>query len=205
MTEAVDWDAVYLSNHASRLTRSTAWFESANELIAAAEAIAPSVTAYWDSIAKWQKDKSQIFNEHSGHHAFLMLYAFACENYCKGYLAQRLSLEERNKLVTAGVFPKSLHTHNLLRLASDVGFANKGLEDEELLRRLTHASIWAGRYPLSVQYDAATTEVFSDGRTYSLSYYAANDVERARSMAGRLRDFVGARASYRVSRDVNGR
>jgi hypothetical protein len=202
MTDAIDWDAVYLRNHSSRLTRPTAWFESAIELVAAAEAIAPMVTAYWESMAVWQKDKSQIFNEHSGHHAFLMLYAFACENYCKGYLSTQLSADERDKLANLGTFPKSLQTHNLVRLASDVGFNSAGIEDEELLRRLTHAAVWAGRYPVATQFDAAVTEKFSDGRTYSLSYYAANDVNRVRDLAVRLRDHVGARSSYRVPRRV---
>lgn len=200
MTDNVDWDSVYLANHSARLTRSSAWFESAIELVAAAEAIAPMVMAYWESMKTWQHDKSRIFNEHAGHHAFLMLYAFACENYCKGYLGERLSFEERRALTTAQSFPKRLQTHKLLRLAADVGFPLKGIEDEELLRRLTHAAVWAGRYPVSTQYDAAVTETFSDGKAYSLSYYAANDVERVRDLSGRLRDHVGARSSYRVQR-----
>ena len=104
MDDTVDGDAVYLSNHYSRLARGRTWFESAIELVAAAEAIAPMVTAYWESMRVWRQDKSRIFNEHSGHHAFLMLYAFACENYCKGVLAWQLPSRETEGLQTDGKF-----------------------------------------------------------------------------------------------------
>jgi hypothetical protein len=198
MTEKVNWDDVFLSNHYSRVTSSGAWFESAIELVAAAEAVAPLVVAYWASMELWRADKSRIFNEHAGHYAFLMLYAFACENYCKGCLAPQIPHEERQLLRTQGKYPKSLHKHDLMNLTDAVGFPRRGIPDEELLRRLTHAAVWAGRYPVSTRFDSPTRERFSDGKTYTLHYFAANDVERVRDLAGRLRDHVGARASYRV-------
>lgn len=193
-----EWDDVYLSNHAARFTRPQAWFESAIELVAAAEALSPLVIAWWDSVKAWQEDKTQIFNEHSYHHTFLMLYAFAIENYCKGALAGRLDWSDRVVLKSEGKFPKHMKTHDLVTLAERVGFAISNIEDEELLRRLTHAAVWTGRYPVSTHFEGTFKVKFSDGNHYHLSYIGRDDVERVRDVADRLRTWVRARVSYRV-------
>jgi hypothetical protein len=193
-----EWDAVYLSNHAARFTRPQAWFESAIELAAAAEALSPLVIAWWDSLKAWQDDKSEIFNEHSYHQIFLMLYAFAIENYCKGTLAGRLDWSDRIALQSQGKFPKHMKTHDLFTLTNNIGFA-PSLEDEELLRRLTHAAVWTGRYPVSTHFEGTYKVKFSDGKHYHLSYIGRDDVERVRDLADRIRTLVGARVSYRIS------
>jgi hypothetical protein len=207
MTDQTDWDRVYRSNHYSRLTSMRVWSESAIELVAAAEALAPLVMAYWDSVEAWQADRALRFedrrklNEHSYHNAFLMLYAFAIENYCKGSLAQRLNDEERERLRLEGTFPKRLlHTHNILGLAKAAGHPVASIEEEALLRRLTHAAEWAGRYPVSKDFRENFAEKFSNGETYSLSFIARSDVERVRVLAATIREEVGGRITYRVQR-----
>ena len=54
------------------------------------------VIKWWDSLEIWEQDKSKPFNEHSHHNTFMMLYAFAIENYCKGVLAWHLKAGERS-------------------------------------------------------------------------------------------------------------
>jgi hypothetical protein len=88
----IDWDRVYVSNFTMKLLTSREWFSTANELIAAAEVLSPHVIAWWNSLMEWSKGQG-IFLEHGYHSTFLMLYAFAMENLCKGYLVSRFSLK----------------------------------------------------------------------------------------------------------------
>ncbi len=87
----INWDRVSLSNFSSKLLDSREWFSTATELVSAAEILAPHVIDWWDSLHEWSKDSRKIFNEYGYHSLFMMLYAYAIENLCKGYMVGRLS------------------------------------------------------------------------------------------------------------------
>jgi len=202
-----NWDRVYRGIHYSNLTAARKWFELAIELVAAAEVLVPSVLAFWDGVEAWSAERSlpyeqrtQRYPEHSFHQTFLMLYAFAIENYCKGALAPRLDDEARERLRTEGKFPPFMKTHNLVQLAKQIGFPVESVEDEALLRRLSHAATWSGRYPVSTDHRSTFAERFSDGTTYNLTFIAHADVEDVRALAARIRDRVRAPTSYRIPR-----
>src|SRR4029077_16024250 len=82
----------------------------------------------------------------------MMLAGFAIENLCKGYLANRLSYEEREDVQRVGVLPKSLKSHDILNLVEQTGMA---LSDTEkyLLKRITDAVVWRGRYPSAISHE----------------------------------------------------
>ena len=90
------------------------------------------------------EQKRELEPEQSLINVHMMLAAFAIENLCKGYLAGRLSREERER-VKAGILPESLKTHDVLDL---VGRTPMTLSDTEkfLVRRISEA-VWRGRYP----------------------------------------------------------
>jgi hypothetical protein len=80
-----------------------------------------------------------------------------------------------------------LKTHDLFALAKEVGLST-GTEEEDLLRRLTRSGIWAGRYPIPIDFgELAGVEQFSDGKIWSVSYLGGNDIDRLRELVRKIR------------------
>ena len=141
-----------------------AWFETADQLIAAMVLLEPHVQRFWDDVrsmvfvadqASDTPSKQQTSDSPSKHNLInqhMMLAGFAIENLCKGYLAGRLSHEEQ-KAVQTGVLPKFLKSHNLLKLVEQTGMT---LSDSQkyLLNRITDAVSWRGRYPSATSHES---------------------------------------------------
>ena len=150
-----------------------AWFRTANELITAMDLIEPHVERFWDDFrslvfvvdqtsdapSKHQtsdaRSKHQTTNPPSKHNLInqhMMLAGFAIENLCKGYLVGRLSPEQQ-KAVQAGVLPKFLKSHNILKLVEQTGMT---LSDTQkyLLNRIGDAVSWRGRYPSATSHES---------------------------------------------------
>jgi len=149
-----------------------AWFCAADELIAAMDLLEPHVERFWEDVRSLflavdktsdvpskhksgvppKNEKSDAASKHSLINQHMMLAGFAIENLCKGYLANRLSHEEREDVQRVGVLPKSLKSHDILNLVEQTGMA---LSDTEkyLLKRITDAVVWRGRYPSAISHE----------------------------------------------------
>ena len=141
-----------------------AWFCAADELIAAMDLLEPHVERFWKSVRSLflavdktsdvpsKQEKSDVVSKHNLVNQHMMLAGFAIENLCKGYLAGRLSHEEREDAQRAGVLPKSLKGHDILNLVEQTGMT---LSDTEkyLLKRITEAVLWRGRYPSAISHE----------------------------------------------------
>jgi hypothetical protein len=144
-----------------------AWFRIADELIAAMNVVGRNVERFWEDFnsiifaadmttdppTTYQKGngsprhqetdrntKHELTNQH------MMLAGFAIENLCKGYLVGRLSPEEQEK-VRAGKLPERLKNHDVLELVLSTGMEDLSDRVKDLLKRITEAAIWRGRYP----------------------------------------------------------
>jgi hypothetical protein len=143
-----------------------AWFRTANELITAMDLLQPHVERFWDDVrslvfivdktsdaplkhqtsdAPTKHETSDAPSKHNLINQHLMLAGFAIENLCKGYLAGRLS-HEQQKAVRAGVLPKFLKSHNILKLIEQTGMTMSD-NQKYLLDRIADAVSWRGRYP----------------------------------------------------------
>ena len=170
-----------IRHFAESVLSAEAWFRSADELIAAMDLLEPHVERFWEHVrslglvvdqtsdapSKHQASdvppkhqKSDVPSKHDLINQHMMLAGFAIENLCKGYLAGRLSHQEREK-VRAGVLPKSLKSHDILKLVEQTGmphskhFRLNTLCDTEkfLLKRITEAVVWRGRYPSATSHE----------------------------------------------------
>ena len=124
----------------------------------------PHVERFWKSVRSLflavdktsdvpsKQEKSDVVSKHNLVNQHMMLAGFAIENLCKGYLAGRLSHEEREDVQRAGVLPKSLKGHDILNLVEQTGMT---LSDTEkyLLKRITEAVLWRGRYPSAISHE----------------------------------------------------
>ena len=106
----------------------------------------PQINQFWEWLnPQFLDQNSDPESEHGLHDVHMMLSSFAIENLCKGYLAGRLSLKERED-VKAGSLPESLRgTHDILDLVARTGMTLCDTE-KELVKKIAQA-IWRGRYP----------------------------------------------------------
>jgi hypothetical protein len=119
-----------IRHFARSVLNAEAWFQTANQLIAAMDLLEPHVERFWDDFrslvfvvdqASDTPSKQQTSDPPSKHNLtneHMMLAGFAIENLSKGYLASRSSHEEQ-QAVQAGVLPKFLKSHNLKACGAD--------------------------------------------------------------------------------------
>jgi hypothetical protein len=116
-----------------------------------------------------------------------MLTAFAIENLLKAELVRKFYRQFKEEFDSSGELPPLLKRHHLFILAKKAGLS-MGPEEEDLLRRLTRAAIWAGRYPIPIEFgELSGGEQFSDGSVRSISYLGGKDVDRLRKLLSKIR------------------
>jgi hypothetical protein len=193
-----DWTLIRRRQFLGDLLSARKWYDSAAELQAAADLLRPRVKEWWAILLPWQREKQRIFIEHGGHRAYMMLTGFVVENLCKGAILSRLSFEDRRMVETTARLPKWLQTHNLRSLVRRIDLPVSDLE-QDILHRTTRMVKWDGRYPVAVSFaEEGHTLTLDDGSKYSATWIGENDVDRIEAFCDRLRDYVGARRSYRV-------
>lgn len=187
-----EWDPVYRSNYRMDLFSATKWKRQAGTLFEAAALLEVEVREIWAHNMKWVQEKADRDGgmrprptEMLG--IYFMLLAFAVENLFKARLVRQNYHVYRSQIEEDGKLPGSLKSHDLVALAAQVGF-KPDLEEEDLLRRLARAGVWAGRYPVPTHYrETSSAEEFSDGTEWMVSYFSEDDPERVVRLIERLR------------------
>jgi hypothetical protein len=192
--EQPNWDQVYKTNYVSKITMSLNWFSEAKKLLAAAEFLESPILQWWEDMKGWSTKENKTVPGHQFQPTYMMLCAYAIENFCKGWLANRLPGWEKERLKRQGKLPKSLEGHDLFELVEKIGMPLVN-HDEELLRRLTLSAVWRGRYPAPLHYRGGEKE-FKDGKRYSLEILGAGDISRIKDFVQRLRQYVNASDTY---------
>jgi len=191
-----EWDPVYFSNYRRDLFSASKWKRQADALFEAAALVEVEVREIWAHNMRWVRDKAKGDagmrpRASEAYSIYFMLLAFAVENLFKARLIRENYHLFRSQYEQGGKLPNALKSHDLVMLAGKVGF-QPTLEEEDLLRRLTRAGVWAGRYPVPTEFrDAANDEEFSDGTTWHVSYFSEDDPERVHRFIARLRTEIG--------------
>lgn len=120
------------------------WFNIANGLVTSMRMLEPSIESYFEILATGDPSKLPKYD-----HFFtlLMLGGYAIENLCKGHLVTKLTKVELEHLRASGKFPCRLTTHLIEDYIKDVGLEISSTETE-LLKRVSQAVYWRGRYPI---------------------------------------------------------
>jgi hypothetical protein len=147
--------------YAEAMANSESWLTTAAQLLSAASIAGEKANLEWQrSLGDARDDGSQILDLHPLHHqrVHMMLSAFAIENLFKFILVSRDPDAIRGEVLKIGKLPRSLKTHDLNRLAEQVGLSLSEHENE-LLERLSTNSTWIGRYPVpATLHEYATAE-----------------------------------------------
>ena len=168
-----------------RLTETRLWIKNAQDLEAAAAVLESDIRRYWAEVKVEDGQVKQVPQRESTQGQYLMLMAYALENYFKAILIHRNMDSLRNWLLFD--LPSYIKSHNLVGLARESNI-HLNTNEEELLCRLSRYSTWAARYPVPTGPDSLTAaKELSDGRTYLMACYAPANLDRILLFAGRLR------------------
>ena len=164
------------------------WIKKAEELLVAAKILEMQVNAWWSEV-HYENGQYVGPNEHENvQDAYLMLVAYAIENYCKSLLIHRNRESLKNKIIIK--IPHYIKHHDLIKLARSINL-DLTIHEEELLSRLTRNSVWAARYPIPVDLDSfRLTQNLSDRNSYLIAYSGPDDVNLIINFIDRLRKYV---------------
>ena len=177
------------------------WFRTAGELIEAMELLESHIDRFWEDAGSitfaaelkggvlsvshqagappkkqnGSAPKHNLINQH------MMLAGFAIENLCKGYFADRITAEERQRIEQEGIFPGSWKDHDTLRLVEQTGLTLSGIE-KDLLTRIADTVQWRGRYPSPISH-----------RGIRPFFHMGGDNRHIKTLLHRLRRHVGAK------------
>lgn len=183
-----EWDPVFKANYRGKLLSSESWVKLADALLDSAAKLELEVAAIWKSFREWNetKDRKGVKSDEILS-IYLMLVAFAVENLLKAQLVRKYYDAFKEEFDSSGKLPALLKSHKLFSLAKKADLSI-GLEEEDLLRRLSRAATWSGRYPLPIEFqDLSGGEKFSDGKTWSVSHLGGQDVQRLKKLIAKIR------------------
>lgn len=178
-------DLVRIRTYQTLLT-SSAWVQKSAELLDSARMLEPSVRAVWKS----RLDRDSRTETPAGVLGiYLMLVAYAVENLLKAALVKSRGAEFAEEVVQSGRLPQAIRqaSHNLVDLAGLVDF-QLTRDEEWLMRRLTRAARWSGRYPVPLAVsDHSTREKLSDGTDVPTAFNWPRDIDLAEALCQRIR------------------
>jgi hypothetical protein len=187
----MEWDSVHSQNYESRAFWDIHWLRSAQSLIASAKELEPKVSELWESYRAHSRDSTLPILPDHYQGTYFMLLAYAVENLFKAAIVRKNSWQFKQKFRADRKFPKELKGHDLVELAQKADFSFD-YEEEDLLRRLTRNAVWAGRYPVPLNYrDSSGSERFSNGEEYSVSWFGGKDIKRLNALIERVNSHLG--------------
>jgi len=189
----MEWDEVYKQNYESKAFWNIHWLNSAQCLLASAKELEPKIAELWENYRAHSKDKNVRLKADHFQGPYFMLVAFALENLFKAVLVSERSWQYKQEFREKCQFPKDLKGHDLVALARKANYGF-GLEEEDLLRRLTRHAVWEGRYPVPILYKkSAVAEEFSDGKEHHVSWFGGNDLERLKELVSKVSLYAGVK------------
>lgn len=165
------------------------WFSTAENLLAAAEALQPKVLEYWavDNERNRRRESQGKLPIHP-HQVdlrgiYFMLTSYAIENLCKGLLISQ-NLRSIQAAANKGRLPPYMLRHDLSKLLRRVGFDLTSV-DEELAFRLERSAVWSARYPVPTHANHQTVRM----RTVP-TWHNEDDVEVVKDFVARVDQFI---------------
>ena len=164
------------------------WFSQAIDLEETAALLEEKVEAMWSALSEYSKtgNSSAVVRDNCSY-TYLMLMAFSIENYLKGVLVRDRKHELKSILLDKAILPKTLKSHCLYTLATEIGIPN--VESHEgLLRRLSRSAIWRGRYPVPLHSSSLYDQKYSDGSVFNIAHLQKDDTEQVRDLLNYIKE-----------------
>jgi len=186
----INWKDVDKQIYESKLSDYIEWIHSAEALIASAKELEEKILEIYENRNAHAKNSSIPLKADYYQGPYFLLVAYAVENYLKAVIIKKKSSQIREDFRKKTQFPQELKCHNLVELAELAGF-KCDLEEEDLLRRLTRNAVWAGRYPLPLNFSHLDPqEKFSNGKQYLISRFHENDIKRVKNLVEKIKEYI---------------
>jgi hypothetical protein len=172
------------------------WFFTAEDLLAAADALEPKIEEYWAidherNRLRETSGKLLVFSyQPDPRGIYFMLTAYAVENLCKGLLIKKNLSTMQSAADLKGSLPRDVISHNLLVLLRRIGF-DLNPEDSELAFRLERSAVWSARYPVPIGAEHRTLQMrTAEGEEVVPTWHKKDDVEVVKNFVTRVYQFI---------------
>lgn len=172
------WQRIYSKS----LAHSDQWVESARMLRQASQSLSADLKRGWLQLVEGSGPFPIALKQQP---VFLMLCAYAAENYLKARIAVVSGLTEEN---IGTKLPKVLKSHNVTALTTTAGLILNA-EEADICDRLTVYGIWAGRYPAPVDRDDLRPQTIGAHTTLP-TFFRGSDIAVAECLLEKLDTLV---------------
>lgn len=189
--EQIVIEKVYVPQYIDQALKSESWLSNSEQLIKTAREFEKDLDILWGAPANYSKrtENQPALGFIQG--IYFMLIAYAIENICKAAIIKTNRIKLESEIVKTKKLPKSLNTHNLVKLVREKVGLDISVNDEELLMRLERNAVWASRYPVPLSCeDINATKRLSNGQKSFLSYFHRDDIKRIKQLFNKIETHV---------------
>ncbi|MFC1932231.1 hypothetical protein ACFLXU_01190 [Chloroflexota bacterium] len=192
----------YLIQYLEQALNWQLWVKSADDLLAAAGELEPSIKTYWtiskENLEAEQEDVREGRDRRPWKEAgpylqaiYSMLVAYAIENLYKTILILQNKNQYKQDIIRERGLPRELKTqkHNLLDLVNKLKL-NINEDEKNILLRLSRNSYWQGRYPVPTKAKDLNSVVVSDGIPHFVAFLSPNDFPKIKSLISRIKEHI---------------
>lgn len=172
------------------------WIKQADELLAAAKKLEPSINKYWLTTRKFLDPVKGTYSPPSGFNpkpllqgTYFMLIAYSIENLLKAKLIRQFTEKYEEEVMHTHELPIELNEHDLIALTNKTQFKINQTETN-LLFRLYRNSLWQGRYPVPVKAGQLNNIILRSGRPHFTAFLAPNDIPNLKLLIKRIKRYI---------------
>lgn len=160
----------------------TAWWDKAEDLLRAVDALRPNVERYWQLHVAGNPPGKRL---HDVHGTYFMCVGFVLENLCKAAIVHQRLREGVSTDVRR--LPPFLNNHILMDLLGEIGVTVPEGYARGVIERVTRAVLWSGHYPVPSEASELTR-----GRRLGIlmDMYCADDLDALRQLVDFTRGHV---------------
>ncbi|MCO4093304.1 MAG: hypothetical protein HEQ37_01645 [Acidovorax sp.] len=172
-----DDETYWRKQYADSVLSSASWVKSARDLVRSLYYLRGPVIGFFEAAADIDA-VCGLPKEKDVHGVYLMISAYAIENLLKALIVRdtRPSLNE-----SAPRLPSVVKGHDLNKLADTAGIATTDA-GKELLARLAHHAVWAGRYPAPMGMEDLKPAALPGGELSHLRTRRGSDIRSVDAM-----------------------
>ena len=173
------------------------WVDKADKLLKASKILEPQIRDYWNVVLTNFKEGRYNKGGEPPHippsniqGPYFILISYALENLLKALIIRDRSDEIRSRFTQTGKLPKLIRDHDLLELSRKASI-KMGINEEDILRRLSRFSKWKSRYPVPVEpSDIQNIIKYSNGKEYFTDYFKPDDLDQLDAIVKRVKDHL---------------
>ncbi|KAB2922281.1 MAG: hypothetical protein F9K22_11990 [Bacteroidetes bacterium] len=164
-----------IKEYAQQVLDSKRWVNTSIDLLDSIKSLEPIVRNRWDNFNNMKGDVRSLMI----HKTFFFLLGLSIENLLKSRIVKYNQSSLRKEIFKNGKLPAILKgNHDLLKLAWDAKI-NITSEQSVLLKRLSRAILWSGRYAFPQSYKA-----------WSFDDYSPDDIDNMKNLFNHIYQLV---------------